>query len=78
MNASQDTKYGPSVVAETLRSLSDHAKVCHEKIDLLKQVRASIEEKFSLRSEGCWMHARTYGTRSSPKTVGRAGQLAAN
>jgi hypothetical protein len=36
VNASQDTKYGPSVVAETLRSLSDHAKVCHEKIDLLE------------------------------------------
>ena len=36
MNASQATKYGPSVVAETLRSLSDHAKVCHEKIDLLE------------------------------------------
>ncbi len=36
MNASQDTKSGPSVVTETLRSLSDHAKVCHEKIDLLE------------------------------------------
>ena len=36
VNASQATKYGPSVVAETLRSLSDHAKVCHEKIDLLE------------------------------------------
>lgn len=36
MNVSQDTKLGPSVVAETLRSLSDHAKVCHEKIDLLE------------------------------------------
>ncbi|HMG86837.1 MAG TPA: hypothetical protein VK574_13990 [Terracidiphilus sp.] len=34
MNASQDTKVGPSVVAETLRSLSEQAKVCHEKIDL--------------------------------------------
>lgn len=34
MNASQDTKVGPSVVAETLRSLSEQAKVCHETIDL--------------------------------------------
>jgi hypothetical protein len=34
VNASQDTKVGPSVVAETLRSLSEQAKVCHEKIDL--------------------------------------------
>jgi hypothetical protein len=36
VNVSQDTKLGPSVVAETLRSLSDHAKICHEKIDLLE------------------------------------------
>lgn|GEM_PF-2192426 len=36
MNASQDTKCGPSVVTETLRSLSDRARVCHEKIDLLE------------------------------------------
>jgi hypothetical protein len=36
VNASQDTKCGPSVVAETLRSLSDRAKVCHEKINLLE------------------------------------------
>jgi hypothetical protein len=34
VNASQDTKVGPSVVAETLRSLSEQAKSCHEKIDL--------------------------------------------
>lgn len=34
MNASQDTKVGPSVVTETLRSLSEQAKACHEKIDL--------------------------------------------
>jgi hypothetical protein len=34
VNASQDTKVGPSVVAETLRSLSEQAKVCHETIDL--------------------------------------------
>ncbi len=36
MNASQDTKVGPSVVTETLRSLSERAKVCHEKIDLVE------------------------------------------
>ena len=36
MNASQDTKCGPSVVAETLRGLSERAKVCHEKINLLE------------------------------------------
>ena len=36
MNASQETKCGPSVVAETLRSLSEQAKVCHDKIDLLE------------------------------------------
>jgi hypothetical protein len=34
VNASQETKVGPSVVAETLRSLSEQAKVCHERIDL--------------------------------------------
>ncbi len=36
MNASQETKCGPSVVTETLRSLSEQAKVCHDKIDLLE------------------------------------------
>ncbi len=36
MNASEETKCGPSVVAETLRSLSEQAKVCHDKIDLLE------------------------------------------
>ena len=36
MNASEDTKCGPSVVAETLRSLSDRARVCHDKINLLE------------------------------------------
>jgi hypothetical protein len=36
VNASEDTKCGASVVAETLRSLSDRAKVCHEKINLLE------------------------------------------
>ena len=36
MNASQDTKCGPSVVTDTLRDLSEQAKVCHDKIDLLE------------------------------------------
>jgi hypothetical protein len=36
VNASEDTKCGPSVVTETLRSLSDRAKVCHEKINSLE------------------------------------------
>ena len=36
MNASQDTKCGPSVVTETLRGLSERAKVCHDKINLLE------------------------------------------
>lgn len=36
MNASQDTKCGPSVVVETLRSLSEQSKVCREKIDSLE------------------------------------------
>jgi hypothetical protein len=34
VNASQETKVGPSVVTETLRSLSEQAKICREKIDL--------------------------------------------
>jgi hypothetical protein len=36
VNASEDTKCGPSVVAETLRSLSERARVCHDKINLLE------------------------------------------
>ena len=36
MKTSEDTKYEPSVVAETLRSLSEQARVCHEKIDQLE------------------------------------------
>ncbi len=36
MKASEDTKCGPSVVAETLLSLSEQARVCHEKINLLE------------------------------------------
>jgi hypothetical protein len=34
VNASQETKVGPSVVTETLRGLSEQAKICREKIDL--------------------------------------------
>ena len=61
MNASQDTKMGPSVVAETLRSLSEQAKICHEKIDLaeagqsfnradvLAEVSKLLEESQNLR-----------------------------
>jgi hypothetical protein len=36
VKASEDTKCGPSVVAETLKSLSEQAKLCHAKIDLLE------------------------------------------
>ncbi len=36
MKASEDTKCGPSVVTETLLSLSEQARVCHEKINLLE------------------------------------------
>lgn len=36
MNASEDTKCGLSVVAVTLQSLTNHAKLCHETIDLLE------------------------------------------
>jgi hypothetical protein len=36
VNASEDTKCAPSVVAETLKSLSEQAKLCHGKIDLLE------------------------------------------
>ncbi len=36
VNASEDTKCGLSVVAVTLQSLTDHAKLCHETIDLLE------------------------------------------
>lgn len=36
MNASEDTKCGLSVVAVTLQSLTDHAKLCHETIGLLE------------------------------------------
>ena len=36
MNASEDTKCGLSVVAEALKSLTEQAKVCHQKIDFLE------------------------------------------
>ncbi len=36
MKTSEDTRYEPSVVAETLRSLSEQARVCHDKIDQLE------------------------------------------
>lgn len=39
MNAS-DTKSGVSVVAETLRSLSEQARICHDKIDQLEAGRS--------------------------------------
>ena len=36
MKASEDTKLGPSIVAESLRTLTEQAKLCHQKIDLLE------------------------------------------
>lgn len=36
MNTSEDTKLGPSVVAESLRALTEQAKVCRQNIDLLE------------------------------------------
>lgn len=36
MNASEETKCGPSVVAESLRSLTEQARNCHQKIDQLE------------------------------------------
>lgn len=36
MNASEETKIGPSVVAESLRSLTEQARICHQKIELLE------------------------------------------
>lgn len=40
MKTSEETKYAPSVVAETLRSLSEQARVCHEKIDLIEAAQS--------------------------------------
>ena len=36
MKTSEETKHGPSVVAETLKSLAEQAQLCHEKIDQLE------------------------------------------
>src|SRR5579862_937937 len=36
VNASEDTKVGPSIVAESLRTLTEQAKLCHQRIDLLE------------------------------------------
>lgn len=40
MNASEETKSGPSVVVQTLRSLSEQARICHDKIDQLEAARS--------------------------------------
>jgi hypothetical protein len=40
VKTSEETKYAPSVVAETLRSLSEQARVCHEKIDLIEAAQS--------------------------------------
>ena len=42
MNTSEDTKCGLSVVADTLRSLSEQARICHAKIDQLEAGRSFI------------------------------------
>ncbi len=42
MNASEETKIGPSVVAESLRSLTEHATICHQMIDLLEAGQSLI------------------------------------
>lgn len=36
VKTSEETKHGPSVVAETLKSVAGQAKLCHEKIDQLE------------------------------------------
>jgi len=40
VKTSEETKHGPSVVAETLKSLSEQAKLCHEKIDQLEAAQS--------------------------------------
>ena len=40
MKTSEETKHGPSVVAETLKSLSEQAKLCREKIDQLEAAQS--------------------------------------
>lgn len=40
MKTSEETKQGPSVVAETLKTLSEQARLCHEKIDQLEAAQS--------------------------------------
>ena len=40
MKTSEETKHGPSVVAETLKNLAQQAKTCHEKIDQLEAAQS--------------------------------------
>ncbi|WP_109489074.1 hypothetical protein [Occallatibacter savannae] len=40
MKTSEETKHGPSVVAETLKSLAGQAKLCHDKIDQLEAAQS--------------------------------------
>jgi hypothetical protein len=40
VKTSEETKHGPSVVAETLKSLSEQAKLCHEKIDQIEAAQS--------------------------------------
>jgi len=40
VKTSEETKYGPSVVAVTLKSLAEQAKLCHEKIDQLEAAQS--------------------------------------
>jgi hypothetical protein len=40
VKTSEETKHGPSVVAETLKSLAEQAKLCHEKIDQLEAAQS--------------------------------------
>ena len=40
MNASEDTKIAPTVVAESLRTLTEQAKLCHQRIDLLEAAQS--------------------------------------
>lgn len=40
VNASEDTKCAPSVVTETLKTLSEKARVCHEKINQLEAAQS--------------------------------------
>jgi len=40
VKTSEETKYAPSVVAETLKSLAEQAKVCHEKIDQVEAAQS--------------------------------------